>query len=46
MPSLYAMALRLTNNSTDAEDLVAEAVTKAWKSLHLLEQPDRFRPWI
>ncbi|MET0070047.1 MAG: sigma-70 family RNA polymerase sigma factor [Candidatus Thiodiazotropha sp.] len=46
MSSLYAMALRLTNNSADAEDLVAEAVTKAWKSLHLLEQPDRFRPWI
>ncbi len=46
MSSLYAMALRLTNNRADAEDLVAEAVTKAWKSLHLLQQRDRFRPWI
>ncbi|MBT2968763.1 MAG: sigma-70 family RNA polymerase sigma factor [Candidatus Thiodiazotropha sp. (ex Ctena orbiculata)] len=46
MSSLYAMAMRLTNNSADAEDLVAEAVTKAWKSLHLLQQRERFRPWI
>ncbi|MES9971917.1 MAG: sigma-70 family RNA polymerase sigma factor [Candidatus Thiodiazotropha sp.] len=46
MASLYGMALRLTNNRADAEDLVAEAVTKAWKSLHLLQQRERFRPWI
>lgn len=46
MSPLYAMALRLTRNRADAEDLVAEAVTKAWKSLHLLEDRERFRAWI
>jgi RNA polymerase sigma-70 factor (ECF subfamily) len=46
MSSLYAMAVRLTKNSDDAEDLVAETVTKAWKSLHLLKDQERFRPWI
>lgn len=46
MPSLYALALRLTRNSADAEDLVAESVTKAWSVIHTLEDRARFRPWI
>jgi RNA polymerase sigma-70 factor (ECF subfamily) len=46
MPSLYALALRLTRNSADAEDLVAESVTKAWAVIHTLEDRTRFRPWI
>lgn len=46
MSSLYSMAVRLTKNASDAEDLVAEAVAKAWKSLHLLQDRERFRPWI
>jgi len=44
--SLYAMACRLTRNSADAEDLVADAVTKAWSTLPTLEDEQRFRPWI
>ena len=44
--SLYAMALRLTKDNTDAEDLVAESVVKAWSSIHTLEDARRFRPWI
>jgi RNA polymerase sigma-70 factor (ECF subfamily) len=40
------MAIRLTRNSHDAEDLVAETVTKAWKSLHLLKDEEQFRPLI
>ena len=46
MQSLYAVALRLTRNSADAEDLVADSVTKAWSVITTLKDRDRFRPWI
>jgi RNA polymerase sigma-70 factor (ECF subfamily) len=46
MNSLYAMANRLTRNSTDAEDLVADAVVKAWTAIQTLEDETRFRPWM
>lgn len=46
MDSLYGVALRLTRNSTDAEDLVAEAVAKAWSAIDSLEDRSRFRPWV
>lgn len=45
MESLYGLALRLTKNNADAEDLVAETVTKAWTALPSLQERDRFRPW-
>ena len=44
--ALYGLALRLTRNEADAEDLVGEAVTKAWSAFATLEDRDRFRPWI
>lgn len=43
---LYRLAYRLTFNNADAEDLVSEAVTKAWISYGSLENKERFRPWI
>lgn len=46
LPDLYASALRLAGNEADAEDLVAEAVAKAWEKLPSLEEPSRFRGWI
>jgi RNA polymerase sigma-70 factor (ECF subfamily) len=46
MDSLYAVAQRLTHNSTDSEDLVAESVTKAWQSIEGLDDHSRFRPWM
>lgn len=46
MNSLYAMANRLTRNCTDAEDLVADAVVKAWTAIDTLEEENRFRPWM
>jgi RNA polymerase sigma-70 factor (ECF subfamily) len=46
MHSLYSVALRLTRNSADAEDLVAEAASRAWSSLDSLEDRGRFRPWM
>jgi RNA polymerase sigma-70 factor (ECF subfamily) len=44
--ALYGLALRLTRNEADAEDLVAETVTKAWLAIDTLDDPDRFRPWV
>lgn len=43
---LYGAALRLTRNRADAEDLVAEAIAKAWGNLGSLNDRERFRPWI
>ena len=46
MDSLYAFALRLTRNAADAEDLVADAVMKAWSAIGTLDDQGRFRPWM
>jgi RNA polymerase sigma-70 factor (ECF subfamily) len=44
--SLYGLALRLTRNSADAEDLIGDAIIKAWSALSTLDDPDRFRAWL
>jgi RNA polymerase sigma-70 factor (ECF subfamily) len=44
--SLHGVARRLTGNDTDAEDLVAESVARAWKALDSLESDAAFRAWI
>ncbi len=46
MASLYGLARRLTRNDTDAEDLVAESVAKAWSALPTLRDRTHFRPWM
>ena len=46
MDSLYGLALRLTRNSADAEDLVAETVTSAWVAIASLEDRTRVRSWL
>ena len=43
---LYRVAMRLTWNAADAEDLVADAITKAWSAINSLEDRNRFRPWL
>jgi RNA polymerase sigma-70 factor (ECF subfamily) len=43
---LYGTALRLTRNSADAEDLVAESVAKAWAKLGELSDRQSFDAWI
>ncbi len=43
---LQGVAMRLTCNEAAAEDLVAETVARAWKSLASLESVDAFRSWI
>lgn len=46
LPDLVSTALRLTRNRADAEDLVADAVAKAWLARESLRERDRFRGWI
>jgi RNA polymerase sigma-70 factor (ECF subfamily) len=46
LDSLYGLALRLTRNETDAEDLVAESVAKAWSAIDTLDDRNRFRSWL
>jgi RNA polymerase sigma-70 factor (ECF subfamily) len=46
LPDLYGAALRLAKNSADAEDLVAEAVAKAWLNRETLRNPASFRGWV
>ncbi len=46
MDAMYGTALRLAGSGADAEDLVAEAVSKAWSAIETLHDRQRFRPWI
>ena len=46
MDRLYGTAVRLTRSGADAEDLVAEALTKAWSRLDDLEDLQAFEKWI
>jgi RNA polymerase sigma factor (sigma-70 family) len=43
---LDGLARRLTCNETDAEDLVAETVARAWQARDSLESEAAFRAWI
>lgn len=46
LDDLYGSALRLAKNTADAEDLVGEAVAKAFNSLHTLKDRAAFKGWI
>jgi RNA polymerase sigma-70 factor (ECF subfamily) len=46
MDRLYGTALRLTRNPADAEDLVSEAVTKAWANFGQLADRQAFPKWL
>jgi RNA polymerase sigma-70 factor (ECF subfamily) len=46
LPKLLGVARRLTRNDTDAEDLVAEAVARAWRGLDTLECEAALRGWL
>lgn len=46
MDRLYGTALRLTRDRTDAEDLAAEAITKAWAGLDKLQDLQSFEKWL
>ena len=42
---LHGVARRLTNNEADAEDLVAESITRAWQARASLADAGAFRAW-
>ena len=46
MDALYGVALRLTGNSANAEDLVAETVIRAWSCIDRLEDRSKWRSWV
>lgn len=46
LDALYSVAIHLTRSNADAEDLVAEAVAKAWAAIGSLNDQARFRPWL
>lgn len=46
MDRLYGTALSLTRNPADAEDLVSEAVIKAWANLDDLADRQAFPKWL
>lgn len=46
LPRLLGVARRLTRNDADAEDLVAETVVRAWKSLDSLHCEKAMRSWL
>ena len=43
---LHGVAKRLTKNEADAEDLVAESITRAWKARASLADAGAFRAWL
>jgi RNA polymerase sigma-70 factor (ECF subfamily) len=45
-PQLYAAAMRLTRNPTDAEDLVQETLLKAYRAYGSFEAGTNLRAWL
>jgi RNA polymerase sigma-70 factor (ECF subfamily) len=43
---LHGVARRLTKNDADAEDLVAESISRAWRARASLADGDAFRAWM
>lgn len=46
LPELYAAAVHLTRDGTDAEDLVADTVARGWAALDSLRDRARLRGWL
>ena len=46
LPEMVGTARRLARNREDAEDLVAEAITRAWLHCTTLKERERFNGWI
>jgi RNA polymerase sigma-70 factor (ECF subfamily) len=44
--SLYSTALRMTRNQNDAEDLVQDALYKAFRALDQYQRNTNFRAWV
>ncbi len=46
MPSLYAAAMRMTRNKSDAEDLVQETYLKAYRAFGSFQEGTNLRAWL
>ena len=46
MPALYAAALRMTRNPSDAEDLVQETYLRAYRGFGSFEQGTNLKAWL
>lgn len=44
--AMYDLALYLTKNSDDAQDLVADTVIEAWPAFDALKHGSQFQQWI
>lgn len=44
--AMYTLAMSIVRNDSDAEDVTAESVYLAYKSLYKLKNDDAFKPWI
>ncbi len=44
--SMYFMAKQTLRQEEEAEDIVQEAYIKAFKSLDMLREPEKFKPWL
>ena len=46
MPQLYSAAVRMTRNSSDAEDLVQETYLKAYRSYATFQEGSNLKAWL
>ncbi|MFQ5753597.1 MAG: sigma-70 family RNA polymerase sigma factor, partial [bacterium] len=43
---MYSLAMRMTRNQLDAEDLVQETAMKAFRYFHKFDRGTNFRAWV
>ena len=43
---MYVVAYSILKNSTDAEDVVQEALLTSYERLHTLQDEEKFKPWL
>jgi RNA polymerase sigma-70 factor (ECF subfamily) len=43
---LHGVAMRLTRNEADADDLVADTIARAWRSRESLAEPSALQAWM
>jgi RNA polymerase sigma-70 factor (ECF subfamily) len=46
LPQLLSTARGMCRNAADAEDLVAEAIARAWRHKQTLRERERLRGWL
>ena len=44
--AMYALAFSVVKNESDAAEVISEAVYRAYKNLHTLQNKNSFKPWI